>query len=585
MCCSSNQAAFAWIAAILINLGFVSLISYGAATQWVVGFLLSGFYTVFLLGLAKWLEPSDASNTVSASGVPATSDDSDDDQEGGRRHPALDSLSRGDDTAPRASPLLVSVLYGLAVVSLGVTGFFLPVNLVESCNSASWQSKYAWKTNMTDLPYEVRSWAKKEIYDQDEKGASFGYVESTGITLFRAIGQSSGQEYLWATTANGSEQPLQYKKYVYPSPFVTVSADTVCFQTLIVPNQPTLFVRKGMDKRTGYTVYCSDGVTFSQDQNTTLNPHQNSLQSFKVFSGDLWFKKAGQQGASGTLIYSLDPQSMVETLYSKRLANKNDRGAGTSCSDDDEVLRKQALWALLSTAIPMTTLSVALWKTKQISSMGVMTYISLSLVYMAVRVGVAPGSVDNDEAPFAWWFAISGFIWMIVSSHLLLSSSEDVPSTPTLLINNCKLCLRSGLGASAVGFASGLSWFIMEDRDTIGSWCLLNLAVVWPLITLGAATDTTFLLVLGGLGFLADAARLAALVESTFLGVFLVLCASGLFVGAIGYQLTLYQTRIQSYSMALAKHINRRLFSSEQSQLQLSEEDHDTVSERLMPEN
>mmetsp|Transcript_8357 Transcript_8357/g.12123 ORF Transcript_8357/g.12123 Transcript_8357/m.12123 type:complete len:99 (+) Transcript_8357:234-530(+) len=55
MCCSSNQAAFVWIGAIMVNIGFLSFVSWGAAPVWPVGFVLSALYTIFLLSLAQWL--------------------------------------------------------------------------------------------------------------------------------------------------------------------------------------------------------------------------------------------------------------------------------------------------------------------------------------------------------------------------------------------------------------------------------------------------------------------------------------------------------------------------------------------------
>ena len=597
MCCSSSQAASAWIAAILVNLGFLSLISWGAATLWPLGCLLSALYTVFLLGLAQWLERFENSDIR----LPTRSDGDDNDEEQEQQqHPALDltagSSSRGAENEPRKAPVLVSVLYGLAVLSFGVTGFFLPVNLVKSCSDA-WQPKFVWKTNVAELPRELRPWAAQDSYDMS--GASFGYVASTGVTLFGGLDRDgdSPEECVWTTTATGAEPPIQYRDYSYPDPFVVVSPDAVCFQTQQVPIPTGPFGPKTMSK--GFSIYCSDGETFSLEKNSTRAPYQNALQNFRAFNGNLWFKEfitgLDMGGESGTLVYSLDPQTMLVTLYSKRVPNTDGGSGGSSTHcDPHTVLRQQALWTLVAAALPMTALSLGLWKTKQVSSMGVVTYISLSLVYVTVHLAVAPGSVDNDKPLFRWWFALSGLLWMIVSSHLLLSSSsssEGTPSFPILLSKKSEECLRWGLRASAVGFAWGMTLLIMYDekRDTLGWWILLNIAVFGPLIVLGAATDTTFLLVLGGLGFLADAARLAALVDATPLGVFLVFCCSGLCVGAMGYQLSRYQTTVESFCTVLVQKINQSLFvfeDEQQGQLQLfEEEEQDTIHERLVPES
>ena len=250
----------------------------------------------------------------------------------------------------------------------------------------------------------------------------------------------------------------------------------------------------------------------------------------------------------------------------------------------------------MTSAIPMTALSLGIWKTKSISSMGCLTYISLSLVYVAIHLGVAPGSVENNDGPlFLWWFAMSGTVCMILTSHLLLSlpsSSEREPYFSRGLSNEKNIqCLRVALKTSAVGFIYGMSSLIMfsfnDERDTLGWWVLLNLAVFLPLIILGAASNTTFLLVLGGLGFLADAMRVAALVDTEPLVVFLIFCCSGLLVGALGYQVSRYQATVESAAKRLTQNINQWLLQCDflpglQGQDQLAEALDETVNEPLV---
>ena len=342
MCCSSNRAAFAWIAAILVNLGFLSLISWGAATLWPLGCLLSEFYTCFLLGLANWLERFESRSEEDANGG---EDEDDEEEERHRDTPEATeaSMSRGTSSANRSSPVLVSVLYGLAILSFGVTGFFLPVNLIKTCHDdSSWDKpKFVWKTNYTELPVEIQSWAKQDSLDTI--GSSFGYVESTGVTLFRGTGIDQGepQECVWTTSESRTEPPTQYKNYAYPGPFVTVNNKTVCFQATGMPHIARALSPDKWELRS--SLYCSDGRAFAEEKDSTSTPRGN-LHSFKVFEENLWFKKQlettyGRNSESGTLIYSLDPQTMVVLLYSKRTQN-TDNG-GESC-DQEAVLRQQA---------------------------------------------------------------------------------------------------------------------------------------------------------------------------------------------------------------------------------------------------
>ena len=608
MCCSSNQAAFAWIAATLVNLGFLSLISWGAATLWPLGCLLSALYTCFLFGLANWLESSDRRSIAANSSAedetlrrPTSSDNDDNETDLGEdRHDfPTDSVVQQESTGAFSSrepgianpsrksfSVLVSVLYGLAVVSFGVTGFLLAINLVETCNdSASNKPNYYWKTNFTDLPKEVQSWAKKDTQNSpDMYAASFGYVESTGVTLFRGMGgvlSSAQSECLWATTQTG-EPPIQHKEYAYPGPFVSVTSHAVCFQS----EQGSATQVHGSEKvESGLALICSDGKTFARTSNSTRDP-AGYLHSFKAFRGYLWFKKditsTYRENESGTLIYSLDPETMIVSLYSTRVPRKDSGdGPDTPC-DPDSVLHRQALWVLVASAIPMTALSMGLWKTKSISSMGSLVYISLSLVYISLHLALAPGSVENSDGPFfRWWFAISGAFFMLLSTYLLLSvrssSTEETASFPFWLCDTENSpCLRLGLQTSALGFAYGASLLIMYadngERDKLEWWILLNCVVFWPLLVLGAASDTTFLLVLCGLGLLADAARIAAVVDTEPLGVFLIFCCSGVLVGAMGYQLSRYQATIESAAKRLVKGVNQRMLSSGVVGLSSSEE-------------
>jgi hypothetical protein len=52
--CTSAETTFAWVGTVLINLGFLSLISWGAVTSWPLGFFLSFVYTGFLFSLAAY---------------------------------------------------------------------------------------------------------------------------------------------------------------------------------------------------------------------------------------------------------------------------------------------------------------------------------------------------------------------------------------------------------------------------------------------------------------------------------------------------------------------------------------------------
>ena len=67
-------------------------------------------------------------------------------------------------------PVFVSVLYALGVISLGVTGYFLPQNIF-SCDYNDYDNRDipTWKTDIKSLPsQEVQNWAKQ--WDFEDRG-------------------------------------------------------------------------------------------------------------------------------------------------------------------------------------------------------------------------------------------------------------------------------------------------------------------------------------------------------------------------------------------------------------------------------
>jgi membrane protein implicated in regulation of membrane protease activity len=581
MCCSSNEGVFAWIGALLVNIAFISLITWGAATLWPVGFVLSALYTAFLLFLARWKE----THTTTRGSYRNVED--------GNNAEEDDTVERQGDYAVLPSsatkfPILVSLLYGLGVLSLGVTGFFLPVNVFPPCTGSSSSfnhPKYTWKTNATALPSSVRKWATNDqkVWADTSSGATFAYVPSTGITIFQGTDFAEippQPSRLW--TVQGNNAPVEHDEFGFPSPFIPVSEDVVCFQSEPKP-------ANSQQKYKGFFLYCSDGVSFRQEQFDESNPasfkeHFAMLNSYNPVNGTLWFKEMARAGGdSGTMVYSLNPETMISTLHSTRIPYESP-GNEDDCNPH-EVKRRRALLSLLVSVIPMTALSIVLWKMKQVPSMGILSYVNLSLIYITVHFAISPDYTQHDAAPFHRWFAISGMICLLVSAHLLLSIQSSLPSSSIspFCINTChEEPLRASLVTSAVAFAWGGSmWFLFndfDDHDTLGWWILWNVLVSWPLIFVGAATDSVSVLCLGGLGFLADAFRLAALEDST-LFFFLVFSLTGLAVGILGYYFsTRYQPAIQRWSQAQVQVVNRWLLAKyQQNRYQRDVENGDNV--------
>jgi hypothetical protein len=274
--------------------------------------------------------------------------------------------------------------------------------------------------------------------------------------------------------------------------------------------------------------------------------NNNLVRGFMPLDGILWFKETPyENGESGTLIYSLDPDTRLVTLHSERVKNEQD-----NC-EKSNTLRKKNIMALFTTAIPLTLLSIALWKVKHIPSMGVTAYVGFTTMYFAIYY--IAGNARRYSEVHKWWFAISGLLWLVISSYLCLTESMVRSKEP----------LRWGLMISGIAFICGMTSVIMDGNDTLWHWILLNFTVFVPLIFFGTVTDTVFLVFLGALGFLADSARFAGFVgynmrrgQAVVPLQFLIFALSGLGVGAIGYQLREYQGRIRAWAKMCVRNIN-----------------------------
>ena len=122
--------SFAWVGTVLVNIAFISLISWGAATLWPLGCALCSLYAFALFSLARYVDEHQNSR-VGTLPVPQEEEHVE---------------NRRTDVHPKY-PILVSLLYGLAVIAMGVTGSFLSDNLFSCSHDSSEPDSYGeWKS-------------------------------------------------------------------------------------------------------------------------------------------------------------------------------------------------------------------------------------------------------------------------------------------------------------------------------------------------------------------------------------------------------------------------------------------------------
>mmetsp|Transcript_7625 Transcript_7625/g.11826 ORF Transcript_7625/g.11826 Transcript_7625/m.11826 type:complete len:611 (-) Transcript_7625:41-1873(-) len=567
--CNSLNSTFAWVGAILVNFGFLALITWGASTLWPLGFVLCAIYTGCLYSLAVWLQNRhDGNESVESlehhqNGYSASYQQQEPAFEIVRNEESQDEHEEGsNDIAIGKVSLPVNLLFGLAVVSFGVTCLLLPVNIVKECTAQS-EPYYKWDTNVTALPEEVRSWARDEdqgtnYYDV----ASFAYVEETDVTLFHGTGADRSdprsmiappqRAALWTVGGAGGGPPRRHAKYMVPENFVAVSTSAVCFSSLVVRDDtPTL------EKRTSAKICCSDGKEVNVAKPTDPLLETGWIGQFLPNAGQLWFKLFGEHTATGNLIYSLDPQDMSTVLHSHRRKTRDSSDGGESSCDPKKTMRIQAVAILAVAALPFTLASISIWYSQQIPSMAVTTYAGLSAMYACIYKVVDPFMMSrNSEWWFGLWFAITGTVGLLLCTYFHLSESTRERSRPPL---------QWGLVVTGLGFGFGIFQIFDLGDDTFGDWVLLNLLVFIPLLLFGMINGNMFLGFLGSMGFLADAARLAALVGDHVSVnarepiTFIMFSLMGLAAGLLGFQLGKYQPVFQELAKLGVKRLEECL--------------------------
>ena len=540
--CSSPSETFVWVGAVLVNFGFITLIAWSAATLWPLGFVLCGAYTILSFWLARWLQKREEGTVVSE-------ETSEQNEEGFVQEATPNEGSRlvqedesTDDIIPTGSipntqrvqtvSLLVSVLYGLAIVSLGVTGFFIPANVFDHCDP--FMPQETWTTNISSLPEGVQNWALGS--KKDTTCNSFAYLMDTHTTFF---GASISCDYaaigLWSV--NGTDAPKNHNGYKYPEGFIALSNKTVCFESTVPSSN---FQR---------VIHCADKAGIypsTPPPEGFVNP-----RTFFAFNNTLWFKAGPQRPSeTGDIIYSLDPDSMNIKLYSHKEHSSNSNGKGC---DFYKVLPKQAITTFFVTALPVTCASIMIWKIYQIPSMATTTYAGLTAMFISLYLTTNPRV--ESERPFAWWFTITGLFWLLIMSYFhLLSSTSQAKQAP----------LRWGLLIGGLAFCN-VSTLLPMEKDRLIDWILLNLLLFVPLIVLGAANKNGFLQFLGAIGLLVDAGRFADFVATHVRGQaqvpveFLVFSLMGMMVAFFGLKVNQYQDHIKQWAVAVVQQMNQVL--------------------------
>jgi hypothetical protein len=601
----TTEKLLAWLGCLIVNAAFISFIIFWIATdRWWIGFVVSMLYTTLLFVLAHaWYEDEDDPKANKwrrcfwfCSSPPSTLAAEEENE----------SMAGPFPPPPRRRPrMLVTLLYGLAVLSLGGTGMLLALNAIE-CHSINdydnddgysttppYPPPFTWTTNLTSLPASVQSWAATPATTTlPPRGATFLHLPGSGITLFDeespdgdmfvsydnpwSVSNNDNNNSIWsvAPTLNIG-QPVQLHDYPGHE-FVLIQSNnnnnnettTGCFATTTAGStNPNSFLAY----RRVPTVACTDGRTVRFVDIATYSSGGAPIEvhvdprDLMVDNGLVWYKDHPPLvlDSSDTLIYSLDPITMIETQHSQQRSNaiavvdNNDVDDENDADDDDtSCRRKVATTSLFLAALPVTFLSIYLWYRRHIPSMGISVFGGIIGTAWCIFF-IAVGSTDwlEDYAyDFSNWLLLSlGALWMIFTTNGILSLSSSRASSSSQQYKVAPMRWGLNIGALAFfvgsfqvldliyGFFSGL---FDHDHDVPESvrWILFNVAVLAPTCLLGLATQSSLLLVLTAAGLVFDALRLSLAItrpmddgSSVALVNFVVLGCTGLAIAVLGW--------------------------------------------------
>mmetsp|Transcript_36962 Transcript_36962/g.66490 ORF Transcript_36962/g.66490 Transcript_36962/m.66490 type:complete len:619 (+) Transcript_36962:241-2097(+) len=598
----TTESTFAWVGVILVNAAFISFIAWGASTIWWFGFAISIVYTLILFYLARFVDRKSGWDTNDTHSEPGSlhdevdvriPDDADaDDADAG--------YAASRSSGGRSMPLLANLLYGLFALSLGVTGYFLPVNIFYCSGDKSYpyQPPGLWTTNVTALPSDVQDWASStDEYNQYLQYASFIYIPGENVTLFQGSAADSasggaGRHGLWAAPASvfpsESAAPINFPGIQNPSQFILPGNGKACFsaykQSLPPPqnSDPNPFPVR---KPSGSIVACCDGKTL---RTTSDNPSDTTLQSPHDFfvansSNTLWWKDdppySGPRIGTGMLVYSIEDFSTMEAhLHSTFTAPRgytpptpndvNDNDA--ECwNTRNKIEWQRSIMALFLCALPVTIVSVLLWTKRQAPSMAVTTFIGLSAAATFLFI-VVDGGTDELDSFSQWWYSVSGALWMIVMTDLTFSKRHIARGPLIWGINFGALTFFVGMIILTGIFTEGQVW----------QWLVFNAFAVIPIAIFGISADQVFLLVLCAIGWLMDSVHIATLLSDSRPDVtapvfFVVLGISGLLIAGAGWLLNQHEEKVREILRDYMKRlsISRRLLPAEFDHVALQTED------------
>ena len=544
MCTGCNPTVvFSWLGGSLVNLAFLVLISWGSASLWPLGLVLCVLYTASLFTLGCCLRAKFPANATVG--------------------------------------IAVNLVLLLATFGIGVSGLFLPINLL----GCDWQrfsppSADTWSTPTDGLSETVKQFALENSPSggtasmvtlwQDERGGTYFAAFNGSAPVHPTCGPSCSAQGVWFSP-RGSQEAAASCSTESESCSWRHFAPQLLSTTLLYPRALVVVQRFLQHERRACMVvddYSASGtskvaVACASGADLVLIDAPEAgdrgfgwVQDLLVDDVHVWFKSQPPDGSSfyppGGVLWRADPVTLTATLVSRRVGDEEaapppPRAPGyepAPACDEAAGVRAQALGALFLATLPMLTVAIILWVKKPgVPSMPFATFAGASALVVNLYTIIEPSGKSLGDV-LRWWFTSFSIVWLALM--LALHAAQRLPSD----------AFSWAVNVGAVGFFGAMhAQLKVPVEDVWWQWLLYNLLCVIPLLAYAIASSRAMPLVLGAAGLFLDAFRLSSLLAdltsdttAQVLIRFLVLGVTGVLVVVAGLAYHRFSKQVEAWA-------------------------------------
>ena len=538
MCTGCNPTVvFSWLGGSLVNLAFLVLISWGSASLWPLGLVLCVLYTASLFTLGCCLRAKFPANATVG--------------------------------------IAVNLVLLLATFGIGVSGLFLPINLL----GCDWQrfsppSAGTWITPTDGLSETVSRFA----LENSPGGGTASMVTTEHGAYFAAFNGSAPVHPTCGPSC--SAQGVWYSPNIMPCSWdhfaPQLLSTTLLYPRALVdaqsyprgPARACMVVDAYSASGTSeVAVACASGTDLAL-VSTGLRPtviHEGRadegrslgwVQDLLVDGEHVWFKSQPPDGSSfyppGGVLWRADPVTLTAPLVSRRVGGEvaatpppipPGYEPAPAC-DEVAGVRAQALGALFLATLPMLTVAIILWVKKPgVPSMPFATFAGASALVVNLYTIIEPSGASLGDV-LRWWFTSFSIVWLALM--LALHAAQRLPSD----------AFSWAVNVGAVGFFGAMhAQLKVPVEDEWWQWLLYNLLCIIPLLAYAIASSRAMPLVLGAAGLFLDAFRLSSLLAdltsdttAQVLIRFLVLGVTGVLVVVAGLAYHRFSKQVETWA-------------------------------------